>query len=362
MTESAHKRERARRETRRRFEQWAHNPDCHANVVSAVHNVKMATVARRENPSVAMSGQSVFALERGNNFEAGLMENGAERLMVALSRASVIDPADPSFADHRTVANGGSIASLDDAVAAGHGFLAGLADGNGFAGAVSSLTVRIPRGIMLPEATLIIDVLAVRQDGTKPTIEVGEIKTYADQGGHTHRGDLSAARAQMGLYVHALEMTLESLGIADKIQVSQEGFLVLTYPGSNQPSVRSGEDLRFQRERARRGFDMMEASAKELSDLYGSGDDDDPESLVALVLAAETAFDDSCLSFCDRAETCHQRAVENGHGIVLGHDVHRFLNGTNLHRLDELMSGARPTNAAETELLERLKQQLPVLP
>lgn len=362
MTESAHKRERARRETRRRFEQWANNPDCHANVVSAVHNVKMSAVARRENPDVAMSGQSVFALERGNNFEAGLMENGAERLLVALERASVIASGRASFLDHRTVANGGGIASLDEAVAAGHRFLTDLANGSGFTGAVSSLTVRIPRGIMLPEATLIIDVLAVRQIQGRPVIEVGEIKTYADQGGHTNRGNLSAARAQMGLYTHALEITLESLDIAENLTVSEEGFLVLTYPGSNQPSVRSGEDLRYQRERAKRGFDMMEASALVLSDQYGSGDDDDPESLLSLVLEADTAYNDSCLSFCDRAEACYRRAVDEGQGIVLGHDVHRFLNGTSLHRLDELMSGARPANIAEIELLDRLKQQLPVLP
>lgn len=362
MVESAHKRERARRETRRRFEQWAHNPECHANVVSAVHNVKMSAVARRENPSVAMSGQSVFALERGNTFEAGLMADGAAKLLRALADAGVVDQANPHFADHRTVANGGTIASLDQAVETGHRFLADLAGAAGFHGAVSSLTVRIPRGIMLPEATLIIDVLAVRHGADGPVIEVGEVKTYADQGGHTHRGDLAAARAQMGLYVHALELTLEHLGVADKVAVSQQGFLVLTYPGSNQASVRAGEDLRFQRERARRGFDLMEQSALELSDQYGSGDDDDPESLLDLVLHARTSFQDSCLSFCDRAETCFRTALADGNGVVLGNDAERFLNGVTLHRLDQLMSGAAPTNPTESDLMARLASELPVLP
>ena len=361
MVESPQKRERARRETRRRFEQWAHNPECHANVVSAVHNVKMSAVARRENPDVAMSGQSVFALDRGNTFEAGLMADGAVRLLQALASSEVISGEAPQFADHRTVANGGSIPSLDVAVDTGHQFLVDLAGGSGFHGAVSSLTVRIPRGIMLPEATLIIDVLAVRQEDI-PVIEVGEIKTYADQGGHTNRGNLAAARAQMGLYVHALELTLESLGIGDKVRVSLRGFLVLTYPGSNQPSVRSGEDLQFQRERARRGFDLMERSALELSDQYGSGDDDDPDSLLDLVLHAETAFQDSCLSFCDRAETCFQHAMAKGRGVALGDDVERFLNGISLHRLDELMSGASPANAAESDLMVRLSNELPELP
>jgi hypothetical protein len=146
------------------------------------------------------------------------------------------------------------------------------------------------------------------------------------------------------------------------MRVSLRGFLVLTYPGSNQPSVRSGEDLQFQRERARRGFDLMERSALELSDQYGSGDDDDPDSLLDLVLHAETAFQDSCLSFCDRAESCFEHAMAKGRGVALGDDVERFLNGISLHRLDELMSGASPANAAESDLMVRLSNELPELP
>ena len=362
MAESAQKRERARRETRRRFEQWAHNPECHANVVSAVHNVKMAAVARRENPDLPFVGQSVFALERGRVFETGLMADGATKLLTALVDAEVLPPAPAQCEDHRTLANGGTIENLDSAVAMGHAFLHALAQHGNFTGAVSSLTVRIPRGIMLPEATLIIDVLAIRCNEEKPTIEVGEIKTYADQGGHTHRSDLATARAQMGLYVHALEVTLEHLGLAESIHVAHTGFLVLTYPGSNQPSVRSGEDLRFQRERARRGFEIMEASAQEMNGEYGSGDDDDPDSLLNLVSHARISFNNSCLSFCERAEICFNTAMNEGNGVVLGDDVQRFLNGISLHRTDELLSGAHPISEAEHELLRRLSQQLPVLP
>lgn len=362
VVESAHKRERARRETRRRFEQWAHNPECHANVVSAVHNVKMSGVARRENPDLPFVGQSVFALERGRSFESGLMADGATRLLSALHEASVLPNPVNSFEDHRTTANGGTIDSLDVAVSTGHNFLRVLTTQRAFTGAISSLTVRIPRGIMLPEATLIIDVLAVRCDGDRPVIEVGEIKTYADQGGHTHRSDLATARAQMGLYVHALEITLDALGLGNSIDVAHTGFLVLTYPGSNQPSVRSGEDLRFQRERARRGFDIMEASAQHMNGEYGSGDDDDPESLFRLVADADISFQDSCISFCERAEVCFQKSLEKGDGIVLGNEVHRFLNGISLHRCDELLSGAQPTNDAERDLVHRLSHQLPVLP
>ena len=356
------KRERARRETRRRFEQWARNPECQSNVTSAVHNVKMGAAARRENHDAPRDGQSVFALERGNAFEASLINDGAPILLEALRGAEVISPASNDFADHRTTRNGGPLASLDAATEAGHAFLKSLAEGNSFNGAVSSLTVRIPRGVMLPEATLIIDVLSVQTVEGKAVIAVGEIKTYADQGGHTHRSDLATARAQMGLYVHALEISLEDLGLADSVSVSLQGFLILTYPGSNQPSVRSGEDLRYQLERARRGFDLMEESALLLDGEYGEGDDTDETSLLDLVLNAKTDFQDSCITFCERADACYKKALTNNEGVVLGDDVDRFLNGIKLDRAEELINGAAPTNPAEKDLLARLQSQLPVLP
>lgn len=353
---------RATRETRRRFEQWARNPQCHANVVSAVHNVKMGAVARRENPSAPREGQSVFALARGRTFEDGLVRDGGERLLDALIRAEVISERSSDFLDHRTVANGGALVDLDEAVRRGHDFLSDLAAGRRFDGVVSSLTVRIPRGIMLPEALLIIDVLTVQTSGEAPVIAVGEIKTYADQGGHTGRHDLATARAQMGLYVHALDVTLEALGLGHRIGVSRAGFLVLTYPGSNQPSVRSGEDLTYQLARAERGFELMEESARLLHGRYGSGDDDDPDSILDLVSHADTNFEDSCVTFCERAEHCYERVRELGRGVVLGDDVEKFLNGVSLTRVDALLSGDAPASRAEVDLLARLDDGLPELP
>ncbi len=356
------KKERARRETRRRFEQWARNPECQSNIASAVHNVKMGTAARHENPNAPQDGQSVFALARGNSFEAGLVNDGALILLQAMREADVLSTTSADFLDHRTISNGGSLPDLDAATAAGHSFLQSLADGKIFNGAISSLTVRIPRGVMLPEATLIIDVLSVQTVDNKHIIAVGEIKTYADRGGHTHRNDLATARAQMGLYVHALEITLENLGINDAVTVSLQGFLILTYPGSNQPSVRSGEDLRYQLERARRGFELMEESAALLGGAYGNGDDFDEIGLLELVLSAPTHFQDSCIAFCERADTCYSRALSNNDGVVLGDDVARFLNGTSLLRVEELLSGKKAKTAAEQDLLSRLQSQLPALP
>ncbi|MEN9803245.1 MAG: hypothetical protein RIS41_92, partial [Actinomycetota bacterium] len=148
----------------------------------------------------------------------------------------------------------------------------------------------------------------------------------------------------------------------DRIHVSRTGFLVLTYPGSNQPSVRSGEDLTYQLARAQRGFELMEEAALLMNGEYGSGDDDDPDSLVDMVRHADTHFQESCLTFCERADHCYRRALELGRGVVLGDDVERFLNGVSLARVDELLSGSQPTSRVEHDLLARLNEGLPVLP
>jgi hypothetical protein len=66
------------RDTRRRFEQWAGNPHCEANTVSAVHGIKMADVARSEGIEPTF-GQSPFAIARGQAFERGLFAKGAAK-------------------------------------------------------------------------------------------------------------------------------------------------------------------------------------------------------------------------------------------------------------------------------------------
>jgi len=75
---SIHRKEMSR-DTRRRFEQWASNPSCEANTVSAVHNIQMAKVAERIGVKPSF-GASPFALARGNEFEANLLKaDGAFR-------------------------------------------------------------------------------------------------------------------------------------------------------------------------------------------------------------------------------------------------------------------------------------------
>jgi hypothetical protein len=166
----------------------------------------------------------------------------------------------------------------------------------------------------------------------------------------------------MGLYVHALEVTLDALGLTEKVKVSQLGFLVLTHAGSMRPNVRAGEDLKYQRERARRGFELMEESALLLNGKYGAGDDDEEADLLDLVLNATTSFQDSCIAFCERAPICYEKALKANRGVALGDDVEKFLNGVPLDRAEALLKGKSPQNPTEADVLARMTDPLPELP
>lgn len=341
--------------TRARFEQWAKNPICQANTLSAVHNVPMADVTRRLGYHPTF-GQSVFALARGESFERELLRDGATRLLEELTRKGVLPEKADGLADFRIGMNGGPLPSLDAAIDATKKLIRRVASTRkpGGPAIVSSATVRIPKGVMLPEAVLILDVLAIRYDRERPELMVGEVKTYPDRGGHTDGHNLAVARAQAGLYVHALELLLAELECERQVRLRRRGFLVLTRPGSNFPSVRAGEDLRYQAERARRGFELLEAAALGLPPFEHIGSDP-----VAAVMEAETEYAEACLRFCDRANECHSSALQAGNPAVLGDEVRSFLGSVDLHRAVELLSGQEAATASEEDLIRRFRANEP---
>ena len=341
-------RDDSNRDTRRRFEQWARNPRCQANVISAVHNVRMSEVAALEGAKATM-GQSPFAIMRGQAFEKALFRNDAASMTAALVRAGVLPDGAQGFADLRLRLNGGRCHSLDEALKKTADLLREAAtDGSRKSPwLVAGATVRIPGGVMLPEAILVLDALVLRHDHKPTRLIVGEIKTYPDRAGYTDSMELATARAQAGVYVHGLDLVLEDLGLTSRFQVAREGFLVLTRPGFNQPSIRAGEDLRYQAERAKRGFELLRKAAAMLPA------PDDKQGL-ASVIAAQTHYCEACVAFCDRADVCRDVALKAGSAAVLGDDVARFLGPVTLPRALQLMQGATPADPVEQDLARRI--------
>jgi hypothetical protein len=338
------------RDTRRRFEQWARNPTCEANTLSAVHNVTMADVAKADGIE-ATFGQSPFALARGQRFERLLYRAGGALLFEALRSARVVPASATGLADFRIRVNGGPFRNLDQSLAGTRDLLRNLAVEGSNASEpwlVAGATVRIPGGVMLPEAILVLDALIVDHSRSPRELIVGEIKTYPDRGGYTDTLELATARAQAGVYVHGLELVLQELELSDAFRVSDRGFLVLSRPGSNRPSVRAGEDLRYQARRAERGFALLRVAAEGLP--RGSGHAD-----VDAIRSAGFEYCETCVTFCDRASICREKALEAGNGAVLGEDVARFLGSVTLPRALELAAGAAPSKSGEVDLVRRIR-------
>lgn len=358
------RRDERQRNTRLRFEQWAKNPRCEANAISAVHNVKMVEVAKKAKVQPSF-GASPFALLRGEQFERSLLDNDATRLLPELISASVLPKESSGLKDLRILMNRGTDRSLQDLDQATDatmkllrtlGRLRGKSEVLSIPSVIAGATIKLPRGVMLPEALLILDVLAVRFDAATNRVElvVGEIKTYPDRGGFTDRAELAGARAQMGLYLHALRTVCEVFAEEERPRFSDTGFVVLTRPGSNFARVRANEDLRFQADRARRGFKLLEEAASRLPTV-DELDAADTASRLDMVLHAQKDYGESCLGFCDLEPFCHERARASDDPIILGDDVRRFVSGLSLDRVVALLDGGAPLDDTETELMVRIR-------
>jgi hypothetical protein len=305
-------------------------------------------------------------IARGKQFERSLFYNDAERLIAELIKERVLPEGSRGFIDLRIRTNGGiRLDRLDDAITETRQLieqiaLSSTAKRRTLPAVTAGATVRIPKGILLPEAILIIDAMAIRLDTDLPELIVGEIKTHPDRGGHTDAHDLASARAQAGIYVHGLDLVVSELRLNDRINVSRQGFLTLTRPGSSQPSVRASEDLRHQAERARRGFELLERAAAALgSDLWAIDETNPPRPLVDAVLHADTNYSEACVSFCDLAPRCFDLARRDGNSAILGDNVRLFLGSISLPRAVALLNGGKPRNDAERDFCRRLEDSAP---
>jgi hypothetical protein len=354
---------RIRRDTRRRLDQFIANPSCTANVLSAVHDIPMVQVARSLGLAPE-AGQSPFAIARGHTFERSLYANEAERLFAALIRAGVLPAGATGFVDLRLKVNGGAFAEIDESRERFEALLVRFAKATREERAqlpslIAAPALRIPGRAILPDGLFAVDVVTVHPQGPradgKPgpiVLRVGEIKVYPDRGGYTDPHELASTRAQAGVYVHALRLAVEAADLGGAIEVATDGFLVLTRPGLNAPSVRANEDLRYQEQRAAEAFERLRSAAAEALPLDGPGDEV-PELRLAVVRGAQKAYEEACISFCELEADCHRRALEAGEPSVLGRDVARFLGTISLHRAIALLDGAEAASPAEADFLRR---------
>jgi hypothetical protein len=327
------------RNVRFRFEQWASNPACEANTVSAVLGTRMREVAKEEGAKGSF-GQSPFALSRGRTFERTLLRDDASRLLQQLGGQGVVPPHASGFRDLRS--NSFEISRVDS-----DAFLKSVHRTKGDPPAIwAGLAIRIPGDPILPETNLIIDLVAARREGDRIHLRVAEIKTYPHRGGYTDPLQLAGARAQCGIYIHALREHLSAQGLADRIVVDDNGFLVLTEAGTSFMSIHGAEDLAPQVDRAARGLTRLRTIGRTLPS--------DPRDGISRVRSSAVDYTDACVGFCDRAATCHQAAWAAERPAILGDDAARAFRDLPLSRVCELLDGrVSPATPFEQDLVDR---------
>jgi len=300
-------------------------------------------------------GQSPFAIRRGLQFENWLFMKQAEVLRTAMEKAGLLDYGSQGFLDLRLRMNGGKhIKSVDQALVESTAFLQRMSDDPQFVPPtiIAGLMLRIPKGVMLPEATLIIDVASVHTDSGEWTIRVGEIKVFPDRGGHTDAGEIATARAQAGVYQHALQLTVNSMNLSRPPVISTSGYLVFTWPGTNSPVIRASEDLTYQARRAEIGFDQLDVAAAKLvqQQTQNLADVDLNEWLAH----SQTEYKETCWSFCDLAPRCQDLAIADDRPIVLGVDASKLLGTMSVTRALEILNGAAPESDIELDVQQQL--------
>ena len=344
----------ARRNTRGRFEQWVKNPQCETNTLSAVLNVKLADVALLLGYQPEY-GQSPFAITRGLQFEGWLFKEEAKVIRESMEKVGILEVDSSGFLDLRLTMNGGkNIKSVDSALDKSHQLLVSLSDDKKFVPPtiIAGLMLKIPKGVMLPEATLIIDVASIQRVNDKWEIRVGEIKVFPDRGGHTDSNEISTARAQAGVYQHALQITVDSLGLANPPVVSTNGYLVFTWPGTNSPVIRANEDLTYQARRAALGFERLDSVAQAL--MSNQTQNLAEVDLKDWIAHSKTEYKEICWSFCDLAPRCQDLAIADDRAIVLGTEASKLLGSVPLGRAIELLDGVDPKTDVERALQVQL--------
>jgi hypothetical protein len=265
----------------------------------------------------------------------------------------VLPSEDAVIVDLRLTRSGGpSAETLDDARDAFARWIANAAAEPQTPHVFIAPAIDAPARDVLGEGILAPDIIVAHPcSNGRWELEIGEVKVYPDRGGHTDTNDLAATRSQAGLYLLALEGALAMWGVSD-VTARERGFLVLSWAGSNTPSVRSGESLAFRARAAARGIERLRQAAAALSPVT-AGAKDRAKGL-AVIAAAATEYREACVSFCPRAGLCHRRACDAQAPTSLGDAAETALRGVDLSRAFALASGDPPANDREAVIVEQL--------
>ncbi|MEW2285453.1 hypothetical protein [Streptomyces sp. NPDC047841] len=316
----------------------AANPGCSRRAILDGAGVDKARLAGALGAPAGF-GQSQFALTRGNAFEARVKaDGGAELLRLAHAR---LDPgaeppataAVPDLTAHGPEGRTARTAlALREAVRAGgwtlldHPMLA--------------LDVAGSLAFLEPDAVV------VHPDGSWSVVE---IKSFPMVDGAADPAKVGAAARQAAVYVLALEEVAQRLGAepegpapagAPVPRVRHEVLLVCPKDFSNLPAG-SAVDVRKQRAVTARQLARL-TRVEEIADALPEGTcfapDLPAEELTAAVEAVPATYAPECLSACELAFHCRERARATGAVTRLGRPLRAELGG--LATVEEVLAAA----------------------
>jgi hypothetical protein len=340
----------------RGLERMARNPACGLLKALTVAGVSPARVSSAVYGEPGREGQSPFALGAGNQFEAGLFESGAARLLDLYRAQGRLRVTECRVADVPGLAPGTSREAMDRRHTLTDQLLRRKLAGDPSAPNLI-LKPRLVVGLLGLDFNIEPDAL-VAADGDAFYAPI-EIKSYPDRDGKTDPVDVRGACRQAAVAVVALRAAARRFGApAAERLVPAHGDLVLRVPGSFRPTLRpmtlqsEVDSLVRALEAAPRDLDEAEAL---LAGISAEATLDDPAVLDQL----PTNYRESCREFCALARRCKERAICEGDPVLLGSRAREeYAAAGSLDRVLELLEGrgAPPRTAAERRLQAQLQE------
>ncbi|MFE7166257.1 hypothetical protein [Streptomyces sp. NPDC057616] len=307
----------------------AANPGCERRAILDGAGVDKAAVASRlGSPSVF--GQSQFAFTRGNAFEAKVKADGGAELLRLVHEK--LDPRARPPA-------GARVPDLTATGPEGRAARTGLAlrEATGTPGTWTLLDhPMLALEVAGSPAFLEPDAVVVHPDGSWTVVE---IKSFPMLDGSADPSKVGAAARQAAVYVLALEQVAARLDPAPVMR--HRILLVCPKDFSNLPTA-SAVDVRKQRAVTDRQLARL-TRIEDIADTLPEDTCFSPElpaaELTAAVESVPAAYAPECLSACELAFHCRDRARAEGAVTSLGRPVRAELGG--LTTVEEVLSAAR---------------------
>ncbi|QPP08695.1 hypothetical protein G4Z16_22390 [Streptomyces bathyalis] len=320
----------------------AANPGCRRRALLDGAGVDKAAVARALG-APAPFGQSQFAFARGNSFEARVKSDGGAELIRLLCASTGETPPEPgtvALPDLSADGPAGRTARTRLALERPQAGETGEATDDADGGWALLFHPMLALEVAGSTAYLEPDAIAVHPDGSHTVVE---IKSFPILDGSADAAKVGAAARQAAVYALALgEPGVEGA-------VREHALLVCPKDFSNLPTAH-GVDIRKQVATTRRQLARL-TRLEEIAAALPDGTVFDPSrpvpELAAAVESVAAAYAPECLSTCELAFHCRDRARAAGAVESLGRSVRGELGG--FTTIDAVLSaaGERPPEGGD---------------